>query len=146
MTGVQTCALPISADSGKPTETSTLPAVPSAIAPSAPGAAAPPAEPAKSSADATKVAKAAASKDTPSEAAKPSAPKPVDLGTVSLRIDPWGEVFVNGRSIGNSPPLKQHKLSPGKYKIEVKNGTLAPYVTNIEVKAKDDVVVKYRFQ
>ena len=72
--------------------------------------------------------------------------KPAELGTVSLRIDPWGEVFVNGRAIGVSPPLKQHKLAPGKYKIEVKNGTFTPYMTNIEVKAKDDVAVKYKFQ
>ena len=80
------------------------------------------------------------------EAAKLVTAKLGDQGTVRLRIDPWGEVYVNGRSIGVSPPLKQYKLAPGKYKIEIKNGTFTPYVTQIEVKAKEDVGVKYKFQ
>ena len=104
------------------------------------------ADPAKTPPDATKIAKPAVTKDTPADAAKAAMPKSPEMGTVSLRIDPWGDVFVNGRAIGASPPLKQHKLAPGKYKIEVKNGTFTPYVTNIEVKAKDEVAVKYRFQ
>ena len=133
-------------DSGKPTESSTSAVGLSAIASPSPASATSATDPAKTPADAAKGAKATAAKDTPAEAAKPAAPKPLDMGTVSLRIDPWGEVFVNGRAIGVSPPLKQHKLAPGKYKIEVKNGTFTPYVTNIEVKAKDDVAVKYRFQ
>ncbi|MEO8385513.1 MAG: PEGA domain-containing protein [Betaproteobacteria bacterium] len=107
---------------------------------------APAAESAKAPSDAAKVAKATAVKETPAEASKIATPRPVEMGTVSLRIDPWGEVLVNGRAIGISPPLKKYKLLPGKYKIEVKNGTFAPYITNIEVKAKDDVAVKYRFQ
>ena len=85
-------------------------------------------------------------KDAKSDAAKTEALKLADQGTIRLRIDPWGEIFVNGRSIGVSPPLKQYKLAPGKYKIEVKNRTFTPYVTNIEVKAKEDVGVKYKFQ
>ena len=100
----------------------------------------------KTPAEAGKIAKAAGSKDGTPDVTKPVAVKPAEQGTLSLRIDPWGEVFVNGRAIGVSPPLKLHKLAPGKYKIEVKNGTFTPYVTNIEVKAKEDVGVKYRFQ
>ena len=96
--------------------------------------------------DAGKIAKTTATKDSMSEAAKAATAKLADQGTVRLRIDPWGEVYVNGRSIGVSPPLKQHKLAPGKYKIEIKNGTFTPFVTQIEVKAKEDVGVKYKFQ
>ncbi len=133
-------------DAGKPGEPSAATVGASAPATLVPASATQPVDPAKTPTDAAKIVKATSTKDMPADPAKPATPKPVEMGTVSLRIDPWGEVFVNGRAIGNSPPLKQHKLSPGKYKIEVKNGTLAPYVTNIEVKAKDDVVVKYRFQ
>ena len=142
-TGAPTVA---AADASKLAETFAAPVGPSATTPPTSASAISPAEPAKTPAEAAKIAKATAAKDTPAEATKPAAPKLLDMGTVSLRIDPWGDVFVNGRAIGASPPLKQHKLSPGKYKIEVKNGTFTPYVTNIEVKAKDDVVVKYRFQ
>lgn len=100
----------------------------------------------KSPADIANVAKTVAATDASSDAAKTLIAKAGEQGTVSLRIDPWGEVFVNGRTIGVSPPLKQHKLTPGKYKIEIKNGTFTPYVTNIEVRTKENVAVKYRFQ
>ena len=124
-----------------PTPTSTNPSASpaSVLAPSA-------ADQAKTPPDAAKIAKTVATKEGAPDAPKMAALKPAELGTVSLRIDPWGEVFVNGRAIGVSPPLKLHKLAPGKYKIEVKNGTFTPYVTSIEVKAKEDVGVKYRFQ
>jgi hypothetical protein len=65
---------------------------------------------------------------------------------VFLNIDPWGEVFINGKSIGTSPPVKQHKLAPGKYKLEVRNTSFTPLVTSIEVKAKEDLRIKHKFQ
>lgn len=103
-------------------------------------------EQAKAAGDSGKVQKTIAQKEAAVEAAKTAALKLADQGTVRLRIDPWGAVSVNNRSIGNSPPLKQIKLAAGKYKIEVKNGTFTPFVTNIEVKAKEDIDVKYKFQ
>jgi hypothetical protein len=67
-------------------------------------------------------------------------------GTVNFAVQPWGEVFVNGRSIGVSPPLKQHRLAPGKYKIEVRNSTFTPLVTTVDVKAKEDVNIRHQFK
>ncbi|MCE2991126.1 MAG: PEGA domain-containing protein [Nitrosomonadaceae bacterium] len=73
-------------------------------------------------------------------------PAPVVQGTVNFAVQPWGEVFVNGRSIGVSPPLKQHRLAPGKYKIEVRNSTFTPLVTTVDVKAKEDVNIRHQFK
>jgi class 3 adenylate cyclase len=67
-------------------------------------------------------------------------------GRLNLSIQPWGDVFVNGRSIGVSPPLKQHKLPPGKYRVEVKNTSFTPFAQNIEIKPKEDVSVRHKFQ
>lgn len=67
-------------------------------------------------------------------------------GRLNLSIQPWGDVFVNGKSIGVSPPLKQHKLSTGKYRIEVKNTSFTPFVQNIEIKPKEEVSIKHKFQ
>jgi class 3 adenylate cyclase len=76
---------------------------------------------------------------------KKPAPRPVQ-GTVNFSIQPWGTVYVNGKSIGASPPLKQTRLTPGKYKIEVRNvETFAPYIVNIEVKAREEVSVRHKF-
>ena len=84
---------------------------------------------------------------TKADAAKIEAAKLALLeGRLNLSIQPWGDVFVNGKSIGVSPPLKQHKLAPGKYRIEVKNTSFTPFSTNIEVKPKEDVSVRHKFQ
>ncbi len=68
------------------------------------------------------------------------------LGTVNLQISPWGEVLINGKSIGVSPPVKQHKLAPGKYKVEVRNTTFPAYAATVEVKAKEEVVIRHTFR
>jgi class 3 adenylate cyclase len=81
------------------------------------------------------------------EAAKADSARTIlTLGTVFLSIDPWGEVFINGKSIGTSPPVKQHKLAPGKYKIEVRNTSFTPFVLNVDVKAREDLRIKHKFQ
>jgi class 3 adenylate cyclase len=77
---------------------------------------------------------------------KVDAKSAIVLGTVNFQVGPWGEVVVNGKVIGVSPPLKQHKLPPGKYKIEVRNSTFAPHIANVEVKARDEVVVRHTFR
>ena len=66
--------------------------------------------------------------------------------TVYLNVTPWGEVFVNGKSQGVSPPRKFIKLDPGKYKIEIRNTTFPVYVQNLDVKTRDEVTLRHRFQ
>ena len=94
-----------------------------------------PGEPPKT-ADAAKAADAA--KGEPKSTAIPA--------TVFLSIDPWGEIFVNGKSQGVSPPRKVLKLDPGKYKIEVRNTTFPAHVLNVDLKARDETTLKHRFQ
>ena len=77
---------------------------------------------------------------------KPDSKAAIVLGTLNLQIGPWGEVLINGKTIGVSPPVKQHKLPPGKYKVEVRNTTFAPYVATVEVKAKEEVVIRHTFR
>jgi class 3 adenylate cyclase len=92
--------------------------------------------------------KDAAAKPDPAKAdvTKAEAPKPVIQGSIAFSIQPWGEVFINGKSVGVSPPMKQTKLNPGKYKIEVKNTTFTPHVLNVEVKPKEEISIKHKFQ
>lgn len=88
-------------------------------------------------------AKAEAGK--PAEPAKPAAPA-VPPATVVFAIQPWGEVFVNGKSGGVSPPMKSMKLAPGKYKIEIRNTTFAAHTETVEVKSRDELTIRHRFQ
>jgi hypothetical protein len=96
-------------------------------------------EPAKPAAKPAEPAKAEAAKAEP---AKPSAPP----ATVVFAVQPWGEIFVNGKSRGVTPPMKSLKLEPGKYKIEVRNTTFAPHVESLDLKSRDEVTVRYKFQ
>jgi hypothetical protein len=66
--------------------------------------------------------------------------------TVFLSVDPWGEVFVNGKSQGVTPPKKFIKLEPGRYKIEIRNTTFPAYVQNVDLKARDETTLKHKFQ
>jgi len=55
-------------------------------------------------------------------------------------------VFVNGKSQGVSPPRKFIKLDPGKYKIEIRNTTFPVHVENLELKTRDEITLRHRFQ
>jgi class 3 adenylate cyclase len=84
----------------------------------------------------------AAAKSAPAKPAKAEAA----TGTLSLAVLPWGEVFVNGRSRGVSPPLKNLKLAPGTYSIEVRNTSFAPLKQKVQVKAREEVTVRHVFK
>jgi hypothetical protein len=76
------------------------------------------------------------------EPAKPAAPP----ATIVFAISPWGEIVVNGKSRGVTPPMKSLKLEPGKYKIEVRNTTFPVHTENLDLKARDEVTVRHKFQ
>ncbi|HET7731666.1 MAG TPA: adenylate/guanylate cyclase domain-containing protein [Usitatibacter sp.] len=81
------------------------------------------------------------------DAAAKAEPKPgVIPATVFLNIDPWGEIYVNGKSQGVSPPRKFIKLEPGKYKIEIRNTTFPAHVQNVDLKSRDETTLKHKFQ
>ena len=108
-----------------------------------------PADPAKGEApkpdapkSASTPAKAEPAKTEPGKGEPPGLPP----ATVAFSIHPWGEVFVNGKLRGVYPPLKPIQLAPGKYKIEVKNTTFPTHVVNVDLKARDEVTVRHKFQ
>src|SRR5258706_3084065 len=70
----------------------------------------------------------------------------VPPATVFLDIKPWGEIYVNGKSQGVSPPKKFIKLDPGKYRIEFRNTTFPAHTENVDGKARDEVTLRHRFQ
>ena len=74
----------------------------------------------------------------------PAPEKP--LHRVALAVTPWGEVYVNGRKVGVSPPMTELKLAPGKYTVEIRNTTFEPYRESIDVQNATNVKIKHRFQ
>ncbi|MCX5544805.1 serine/threonine-protein kinase [Paraburkholderia sp. CNPSo 3076] len=54
---------------------------------------------------------------------------------VHFQIIPWGEVYVDGVRRGISPPFRTASLAPGTHRIEIRNGTLKPYVRLVTLDA-----------
>ncbi|MGE0357621.1 MAG: adenylate/guanylate cyclase domain-containing protein [Burkholderiales bacterium] len=107
-----------------------------------------PAKPDAAKPDPSKPAVHAKAEPPKIDPAKPSAPAApaVPPATVVFAIQPWGEVYLNGKPGGVSPPVKSLKLAPGKYRIEIRNTTFAAHVENIEVKSRDELTIRHRFQ
>jgi serine/threonine protein kinase len=74
--------------------------------------------------------------------------KPTIMGdaSVTLAISPWGEVFVDGKRLGVSPPLRDLTLSSGKHTILIVNATFNPYSKTIDLAPGSTHKIKYKFQ
>jgi class 3 adenylate cyclase len=83
---------------------------------------------------------ASAAKTAPASAAS-AAPARIELA-----VNPWGEVFVDGRSRGVSPPLRTLEISPGSHTIEIRNSTFPSRTEKVEIKAGDAVRIRHRFK
>lgn len=120
------------------------PAVPGVESPVASAARA--AAPAEASVKRGTQERAAAPEAVAQPEATTAAAAAVAPGTVHLAISPWGEVYVNGKSRGISPPMKSLKLPPGKYRIEIRNSAFPPRTEAIEVRSRREVTIKQVFK
>jgi hypothetical protein len=64
---------------------------------------------------------------------------------VSVAVTPWGEVYLDGRMQGVSPPLAELHITPGKHEIEIRNTTFQAYTQKIHVKAGEKIKIKHKF-
>jgi serine/threonine-protein kinase len=75
----------------------------------------------------------------------PAPAAPPSTGTVQLAVSPWGEIEVDGRSAGTTPPLSRLTLPEGTHQITVRNADFAPFTTTVEVHGDRPVTVRHRF-
>ena len=71
--------------------------------------------------------------------------KPGVAALVSVAVMPWGEVYLDGRMQGVSPPLAELQVVPGKHEIEIRNTTFPVYTQSIHVKAGEKIKIKHKF-
>lgn len=76
---------------------------------------------------------------------KHSDAKSSGVATVTIAVIPWGEVYLDGKQQGVSPPLDVLHVTPGKHEIEIRNTTFPPYTLSIAVKAGDQLKIKHKF-
>jgi hypothetical protein len=66
--------------------------------------------------------------------------------TLNLAITPWGEVHINGRMQGVSPPLRNVELTPGRHRVEIRNANFPPHVEIVDAKAGGRIRIRHKFQ
>jgi eukaryotic-like serine/threonine-protein kinase len=69
-----------------------------------------------------------------------------DSGRLELAVLPWGEVLVDGKSRGVSPPLRTLDIPPGSHTIELRNSTFPSHVAKVNVKAGEAITIRHRFR
>jgi class 3 adenylate cyclase len=85
--------------------------------------------------------------DTGKKATSGTSPKATDRGVavVNLAITPWGEVYVDGKQQGVSPPLRDLRIAAGEHKIEVRNPSFPSHVETVNAKAGGQIRIKHKF-
>ena len=78
-------------------------------------------------------------------AAAQNAAAPAPRGLVRIAVSPWGEVEVDGKPAGASPPLTELSLPEGRHQIVIRNTDLPPLSMVANVSADQPVVVKHKF-
>jgi hypothetical protein len=66
--------------------------------------------------------------------------------TVSFAISPWGEVHIDGKLRGISPPLRNVDLTPGRHRIEIRNASFPPHVEIVDAKSGSRIRIRHKFQ
>lgn len=69
----------------------------------------------------------------------------VGQGTIDVRVEPWGSVFVNGQQVGVAPPRVRVQVDAGKVEVEVRNETHPPKHFTIDVEAGRTHRIKHVF-
>ena len=92
---------------------------------------------------------AAAPAAEPAPARKPERPikaPAAAAGRIVFAVAPWGEVLIDGKSRGVSPPLRVLDIPAGTHTIEIRNSTFPAHIAKVEVKAGEAIRIRHRFR
>jgi hypothetical protein len=85
----------------------------------------------------------------PPRAMQPTAkvPEQQSGGTARLilAVSPRGEIYIDGKYLGTTPPLTTFDLEPGMHRIEVRSGSRRPYLTYMTVQAGEVRRIRHDF-
>jgi serine/threonine-protein kinase len=79
------------------------------------------------------------------QARKGESVKTTGTGTLELWISPWGDVYVDNKKVGTSPPLRSLPLPAGKHHIEIRSIEGFPYIATHEIKAGETTRINKTF-
>ena len=65
---------------------------------------------------------------------------------ISLAVSPWGEIYLDGRIQGVSPPLTELEVMPGTHEIEIRNTTFPSSNRVFRAKAGEVIKIQHKFK
>ncbi len=65
---------------------------------------------------------------------------------VSLVVAPWGEIYLDGKKQGVSPPLLELQVVAGTHKLEIRNSTFPVFKQEIKAKPGAKITIRHRFK
>ena len=74
-----------------------------------------------------------------------AAAAPLATGVLRIAVSPWGEVEVDGKAAGTSPPLTELSLPEGTHQIVIRNADLPAHSVQVSVTAGQAITLKYKF-
>jgi serine/threonine protein kinase len=80
--------------------------------------------------------------------AEPETPKPVattQAAKLVIAVSPRGELYIDGKHFGTTPPVTTLDLEPGLHRIEIRSGSRKPYLTYMTVEAGDERRIRHDF-
>lgn len=81
----------------------------------------------------------------PATVSRSRAPAAPALHSVRINVQPWGEVWVDGRQLGVSPPIREIQLPAGRHRIELRNASFPTHVVEVEAGASMQAQIDHRF-
>ncbi len=77
---------------------------------------------------------------------RPAATPAAQTGKIGIFVSPWGEILIDGKKRGVSPPLRELEISAGAHTIEIRNATFPPHLQRVDVKAGETIRIRHRFR
>ena len=77
------------------------------------------------------------------------APAPLPLpkpATLVFDVSPWGEIYIDGKRHGTTPPIGTVDLPPGRHRIELRNPAQTSYLSYATLEAGDVRHIRHRFE
>ena len=71
--------------------------------------------------------------------------QPDGVATLIIAVAPQGEIYIDGKHYGTTPPIATLELEPGVRRIEVRSGSRKPYLTYMTVQAGEVRRIQHDF-
>ena len=78
-------------------------------------------------------------------AAKVPEQQPGATARLILAVSPRGDLYIDGKHHGTTPPITTFDIEPGMHRIEVRSGSKTPYLTYVTVQAGDVRRIRHDF-